>query len=70
MTTKTTTPEALAADPNAIPAWARGAEAVETGRTDYEVWELRREGRTIGYMYDDGAGYEYAEGAHNSPAEA
>lgn len=64
------TPETLAANPDTIPGWARGAEAIERkDRTDYEVWELRRDGQTIGYMYDDGAGYDYAEGEHNWPAE-
>jgi hypothetical protein len=64
----TPTPEMLAADPTTVPAWARGADAVQAERTDYEVWELYRDGRIIGYMYDDGAGYDYAEGEHNIPA--
>lgn len=68
-TAKMTTPEMLVYR-TSVPEWAAGAECVETGREDYEVWQLRRDGETIGWMYDEGEGYRFAEGEHNVPAEA
>jgi hypothetical protein len=69
VTEMATTPEELVFR-TPVPDWAAGAECVETGREDYEVWELRRDGETIGWMYDEGDGYRFAEGEHNTPAEA
>lgn len=64
----TMTPETLVVDASRVPGWAQGAEAVQTDRADYEVWEMRKGGVVIGYAYDDGDGYEFAEGLHNEPA--
>lgn len=60
------TPESLASG-TAVPAWAAGADCVGRRNDGIEVWELRRDGETIGWMYDEGSGYEFAKGAHNQP---
>lgn len=51
-----------------IPAWAIDADAEEWGGYPYECHILSRGGADVGYVYDDGAGYQFAQGENNRPA--
>lgn len=63
MTDRIETPENLAANPDSIPAWARGAEARLIGESgSVDAWDLYRGDTLVGCMYDDGSGYIYVEG--------
>jgi len=63
MTDQTMTPETLAGSIDSIPEWARGTTATcryNDGGVD--AWDLYQDGKLVGSMYDDGAGYLYHEG--------
>jgi hypothetical protein len=45
-------------DVHRIPAWAYGADAIETDSFPYECFELW-DGHLVGWMYDTGAGLGY-----------
>jgi hypothetical protein len=55
------------------PAWAIGATATEAeplwamrGDGSGDVWDITRDGRHLGCVYDAGAGYVWAEGISSS----
>lgn len=56
----TATPESLVRDDRAVPEWARGGTTHERDGYGYECHEIVRDGSTVGWMYDDGAGYDFS----------
>jgi len=61
---------------SSIPQWAIGSTIITRddgtdrnrgGEFGYECHQLIRDGREIGYVYDDGAGYAWCEGQRPEP---
>ena len=62
-------PENLVADVKRVPEWALGTDAIEASGYGYECYRLvRMPKRTlVGWMYDNGAGYRFAQGKFGEP---
>lgn len=52
------------------PTWALDLLAIEQDGYGYECYKLTQDGVTVGWVYDDGAGYIWYEGTEDDAPSA